>query len=121
VLPDADELHAADVARDRRRGELARARLVHIAGVGATVRTLVNIDAGGRTRHSGMVHAGVNFVDEIRVPPARRDGAFGSPLGSDLCGGRPKSTDGGRPYRDSQAAWREAGHRRGHGVRFADD
>jgi len=33
-----------------------------IAGAGATVRTLVNINAGGRTRHSGMIHAGVIFV-----------------------------------------------------------
>ncbi|MDX2088649.1 MAG: SLC26A/SulP transporter family protein [Kofleriaceae bacterium] len=33
-----------------------------IAGAGATVRTLVNINAGGRTRHSGMIHAGVIFI-----------------------------------------------------------
>jgi SulP family sulfate permease len=33
-----------------------------IAGAGATVRTLVNINAGGRTRHAGMIHAGVIFI-----------------------------------------------------------
>lgn len=33
-----------------------------LAGAGATVRTLVNINAGGRTRHAGMIHAGVIVV-----------------------------------------------------------
>jgi CRP-like cAMP-binding protein/anti-anti-sigma regulatory factor len=30
--------------------------------LGATMRTLININAGGRTRHAGMVHAGVIFI-----------------------------------------------------------
>jgi sulfate permease, SulP family len=43
-------------------GNIVSGVLGGIAGAGATVRTLVNINAGGRTRHSGMVHAGVIFV-----------------------------------------------------------
>jgi SulP family sulfate permease len=33
-----------------------------LAGAGATVRTLVNINAGGRTRHAGMIHAGAILI-----------------------------------------------------------
>jgi sulfate permease, SulP family len=33
-----------------------------LAGAGATVRTLVNLNAGGRTRHAGMIHAGAILV-----------------------------------------------------------
>ncbi len=33
-----------------------------LAGAGATVRTLVNVNAGGRSKRSGMIHAGVVFI-----------------------------------------------------------
>lgn len=33
-----------------------------LAGAGATVRTLVNVNAGGHSKRSGMIHAGVVFI-----------------------------------------------------------
>ncbi|MDH5491490.1 MAG: SulP family inorganic anion transporter, partial [Myxococcales bacterium] len=38
-------------------GNLISGFMGGLAGAGATVRTLVNLDAGGRTRRSGMLHA----------------------------------------------------------------
>lgn len=43
-------------------GNVVSGVLGGLAGAGATVRTLVNIDAGGRTNRSGMLHAVVIFL-----------------------------------------------------------
>lgn len=48
-------------------GNIVSGLLGGLAGAGATVRTLVNINAGGRTRHAGMIHAGVMFVVAIAL------------------------------------------------------
>jgi SulP family sulfate permease len=43
-------------------GNVVSGLLGGLAGAGATVRTLVNIHAGGKTRRSGMIHSGVILV-----------------------------------------------------------